>query len=85
MKVLNKEVIIEGGKVIIREEIEKILTKEDLDFELRDIQMQRSRLQDQNSRIISDYNKLVDEEGEIKELISQLTTNEPIEEIRGAD
>lgn len=80
-KILNKDISIENNLVIITEQIETKLNRNQLELKLRDLQMQKSRLQEQNSRLVSDYNKLIDEENEVKDLISQLSTNEVIEQI----
>ena len=80
-KILNKDISIENNLVIITEQIETKLNRNQLELKLRDLQMQKSRLQEQNSRIVGDYNRLSLEEVEINDLISQLNGNDEMEEI----
>ena len=79
--VLNKDIRIENNKVVITENVETTMDKNQLEFKLRDLQMKKSRLQDQNVRLVTEYNELIIEETETNNLISQLTTNDGIEEI----
>lgn len=79
--VLSKDVRIENDMAIIREETETKLDRQQLDMKLRDVQMRKSNLQDQNKRLITEYNQLVEEEKEINALISQLTTGAEMAEI----
>ena len=79
--VLNKDVRIENDMAIIREETETKLDRQQLEMKLRDIQMRKSNLQDQNKRLVAEYNQLVEEEKEINTLISQLTTDTGMTEI----
>lgn len=79
-KILSKDVRIEEDMAIITESTETKLNRQQLDMRLRDVQMRKLNLQDQNKRIVKEYNQLANEETEIKNLISQLTNND-IEEI----
>lgn len=79
--VLSKDVRIENDMAIITESTETKLDKQQLDMKLRDVQMRKSNLQDQNKRLITEYNQLVEEEKEINALISQLTTGAEMAEI----
>lgn len=79
--ILNKDISIRDDLVIITEEMETRLDRNQLEMNLRDIQIQKSRLQEQNARIVEDYNRLMNEEIEIKDLISQLSSDDPIEKI----
>ena len=79
--VLNKDVRIENDMAIIREETETKLDRQQLEMKLRDVQMRKLSLQDQNKRLITEYNQLAQEENEINNLISQLATNEGVTEI----
>ena len=79
--VLSKDVRIENDMAIITESTETKLDKQQLDMKLRDVQMRKSNLQDQNKRLVTEYNQLVEEEKEINALISQLTTGAEMAEI----
>lgn len=79
--VLSKDVRIENDMAIIREETETKLDRQQLEMKLRDVQMRKSNLQDQNKRLIAEYNQLVTEESEVNNLISQLTTDSGMTEI----
>ncbi|HHX60609.1 MAG TPA: hypothetical protein GX707_07840 [Epulopiscium sp.] len=79
--ILSKDVKVEGNKVVITENTETRLDRNNLEVKLRDLQMQKMRLKEQNVRLVDEYNLVVLEETEISDLISKLSTNEGIEEI----
>lgn len=81
--VLNKDVKIENKEVVITENVETRLDRAQLELKLRDIGMQKARLKEQNAKVVSDFNKLLEEEVELEGLIGQLDVNSGIEEIQG--
>lgn len=81
MKVLSKEVKIENNEVVIQENIERVLTLEQLEMKLRDINQRKLWLQEQNNKLIADYNGLLQEETEIKDYINQLSADNNVENL----
>ena len=80
-KVLTKDVQVIENKVVITESVETRMDQSQLESKLRDIQVQKTRVRDQNIRIVEEYNKLVNDELETKDLITQLNANEGVTEI----
>lgn len=80
-KILSKDVRIENDMAIITESTETKLDRQQLDMKLRDLQMRKTSLQDQNKRLIAEYNQLAEEEREVNNLISQLTADTGMTEI----
>ncbi len=78
VKVLSKEVLVENDMVVITEQIETTMDINQLEQKLRNVQMQKSSLLDQNARIVIQYNKYTDEENDILGLLSQLNVGEGI-------
>ena len=74
--ILNRETRVEDNVVVIKEETETKLTKERLEMRLRDLDVRKQRLKDQNKRIIEEFEELKKEELETKELIKQLDSEE---------
>lgn len=74
--ILNKEVKVEADKAIITEKIETTLDRNQLESKLRDISMRKTYIVNQNKMLINEFNNLIDEEEELKNLISQLDMNE---------
>lgn len=70
--VLNKEIVVIQGSVIINETTKTVMTKEDLEHKLRDIKNRKQRVREQNNRIIEEFNTLIAEETELQNWISQL-------------
>ena len=79
--VLNKDVKIEDNKVVITESIETIMDRSQLEMKLRDVQMQKLRAREQNARLVAEYNGLLEEEGELDQLILQLNIDDGVEVI----
>ena len=78
VKVISKDVIVENDRVVITEQVETTLDISQLEQKLRNVQMQKSSLLDQNARIVVQYNKYTDEENDILDLLSQLNVGEGI-------
>lgn len=78
IKVLSKEILVENDVVVITEQIETTMDINQLEQKLRNVQMQKSSLLDQNARIVVQYNKYTDEENDILDLLSQLNVVEGI-------
>ena len=78
VKVLSKEVLVENDMVVITEQIETTMDINQLEQKLRNVQMQKSSLLDQNARIVIQFNKYTDEENDILDLLSQLNVDEGI-------
>lgn len=79
--VLSKDVKVEENKVVITESVETRMDENQLEMKLRDLQMQKLRIKEQNIRLVTEYNGLLDEEKEINQLISQLNTGDVVEVI----
>lgn len=79
--VLSKDVKVEENKVVITESVETRLDENQLEMKLRDVQMQKLRAKEQNTRLVAEYNGLLEEEKEINSLILQLTTGDVVEVI----
>lgn len=80
--ILNREVKVENNEVIIIKNVEEKYNRQQLEMKLREIQMRKISLKEQNKNIVSEYNKVLDEEQEIQALIEQLNVAEPpIQEI----
>lgn len=79
--ILDKTTAIEDNLVIITERTEKTLNREQLEQQYRNLQMQKSRIKEQNTRLVTEYNALLEEENEINELILRLDSNHSIEVI----
>lgn len=80
-KVLNKDVQVTKNEVIITESVETRLDQSQLEQKLRDVQIQKSRIKEQNNRLIKDYDTLLQEEIELTELIERLNSDEGVKEI----
>ena len=78
VKVLSKEVTVENDRVVITEQVETTMDINQLEQKLRNIQMQKSSLLDQNARIVIQYNKYTEEENDVLDLLSQLKVVEGI-------
>lgn len=79
--VLNKEVIVENEVATIIEKTEVKYDRNQLEMQLRDIQMRKQNIKDQNKRLVSDFNDILELETEIKNLITQLENDDNIEVI----
>lgn len=80
--ILSREVKVENNEVIIIKNVEEKYNRQQLEMKLREIQMRKISLKEQNKNIVSEYNKVLDEEQEIQALIEQLNVAEPpIQEI----
>lgn len=80
-RMLDKTTRVEDNLVIITEKTETKLNEEQLEHKLRDVRMQKLRIKEQNARLVEDYNKLLEEENEINELMLQLGENDGVEVI----
>lgn len=81
--VLNKEIRIENELVIIEENIETKLDKQQIEHKIRNIEAQKIRLKEQNTRIVEEYNKLIEEESELQGLLEQLSNDGDLVVIEG--
>jgi len=80
--ILSREVKVENNEVIIIKNVEEKYNRQQLEMKLRELQMRKISLKEQNKNIVSEYNKVLDEEQEIQALIEQLNVAEPpIQEI----
>ncbi len=79
--VLNKEVIVENEVATIIETTEVKYDRNQLEMQLRDIQMRKQNIKDQNKRLVSEFNEVLELETEIKNLIAQLENDDNIEVI----
>lgn len=79
--VLNKEVVVENEVATIIETTEVKYDRNQLEMQLRDIQMRKQNIKDQNKRLISEFNEVLELEAEIKSLIAQLENDDNIEVI----
>lgn len=79
--VLNKEVIVENEVAKIIETTEVRYDRNQLEIQLRDIQMRKQAIKDQNKRLISEFNEVLELEAEIKSLIAKLENDDNIEVI----
>lgn len=79
--VLSKDVRIENNKVIISENTETVLDKSQVESKLRDVQVRKSRLAEQNQRLVDEYRQMESEESELNGILQQLLSNETIKEI----
>lgn len=70
--ILSRETRIENNEAFIREETETKLTKERIEMRLRDLEMRKQRLKDQNQVIIKEYEGVEREEIEMKDLLERL-------------
>lgn len=59
--------------IVITESVKTTINKIELERNLKNIQAKKTRLQEQNERILSEYNSLDAEEKEINELLSQFS------------
>lgn len=80
-EILSKDVTIEDNLVVITENTKTTMGRNQLESQLREISSRKSRLQEQNTRIIAEYKKLSEEETEINNLINQLVDGESLEMI----
>ena len=79
--VLSKDVKVEENKVVITESVETRMDENQLEMKLRDLQMQKLRIKEQNVRLVAEYSGLLEEESEINQLILQLNTGDVVEVI----
>lgn len=79
--VLSKDVKVEENKVVITESVETRLDENQLEMKLRDVQMQKLRAKEQNIRLVTEYNGLLEEEKELNQLILQLNASDGVEVI----
>lgn len=75
--ILSREVTVENNEVIIIKNVEEKYNRQQLEMKLRELQMRKISLKEQNKNIVSEYNKVLDEEQEIQALIEQLNVAEP--------
>lgn len=80
-KILSKDIRIENNHVIIKKNIETTMDRQQIVHQLRSIDIQKKRLREQNGKLIDEYNKLLTEEGELEDLIEQLSSDEEMEVI----
>jgi hypothetical protein len=80
-KVISKDVVIENDKAIVTEKIESIMDSNTIELKLRELNMRKIQIKEQNKKLVEQYNKLSDEENELKALLSELTPIENIEVI----
>ncbi len=57
------------------------MDRQQIVHQLRSIDIQKKRLREQNGKLIDEYNKLLTEEGELEDLIEQLSSDEEMEVI----
>ena len=79
--ILNKEISIKDNKAVITENIKTVMDRNQLEVRLRELSMQKAQVQNQNQRLVQQYNDLVEAEREIQDLISQLDAASKIEVI----
>ncbi len=80
-KVLTKDVQVIENKVVITESVETRMNHNQLELKLRDVNMQKIRVKEQNNRLVEDYNKLLQEEVELNGLIDQLNVGDGVTEL----
>lgn len=80
-KVISKDVVIENDKAIVTEKIESIMDSNTIELKLRELNMRKIQIKEQNKKLVEQYNNLSDEENELKALLSELTPIENIEVI----
>lgn len=72
-RVTGRVVTVVGESVVITESIKTTLNKKQLEDSLRQIQAKKARLQEQNARVLAEYNALEAEEIETNDLLNQFT------------
>lgn len=71
MEVTNRIVAIKGEEVIITESIKTTINKKQLEDTIRQLETKKIRLQEQNERILVEYNLIDAELKETTNLLSQ--------------
>ncbi len=80
-EILNKTIEVQENMIVITEETQTKKDRRQLDNDLVSIQRQISNCIEQNKRLVDEYNRLVQEELAIKDMISQLPSDNTIEVI----
>lgn len=78
---LNRVVEVIGNEVIINETTKTVMKKIDLEGKLGEVGVRIKRIKETNARIMEEYEALLAEETETKNLIAQLPVEAPIKAI----
>lgn len=71
--ILNKEVAIGEGEIIVTEQVETKYNRQLVEERLSNIRRNKQRLIQENLYIIDEYNKLLEEESEFNGYLESLT------------
>ena len=68
----------QNGKVFITETVESIIELKDVHMQLQSIEKEKLRLKEQNRMVVDRFNALLAEEAELRKIVGDLPSDNPV-------